>query len=437
MKKLKCLYFIILVIFSVSNGETFADDGTMDYDDEGATIITFENTTTEINTLMSTTSANSELSTSTIKNLEENSHEMNVSQTLSIFSLKNIESKFNDLIVKLDHEQVIYLNDTKNSSKIHEKEYKSIIKSQIQMITTVFEEFDEHFNEYEKIKNEMEEKMQLIRENYIREIFAIEIKWINDQIAFYKEYDKVVNKKQMYATLQKLYTAENSTEKLIKVNNDFDEVERKLQNDSIYLEENHQNYLNLTDQAELKMTNDLSELLNDTKYDEVSKKFEDLLKMKKKIENLLKFCTDYSAYSNILLSEFTKNLIDLNSQLVMSKIMPSDNEIVQFASKHSYVPLTKISRSSDMTNYKWVQAYQGNTRLSENSVVGGQDVDGVPFYVARIKDYKSYLYGKFAFSLGRRHAYFPYEYVEYGVEKFEVIFFKYFQVKLKLKIFVI
>lgn len=431
MKKFKFVCFILLVIFSVSNCDTFESEYGVDYmDEETSTIIQEpETTTTPINISMSSTSTNSEISTST--NLGENIHEENIRQTLSIFSLKNIESKFNELIVKLDRDQILYVNDTKNSSEALEEEYKSAIKIHIENITKAFDDFKENFEIYQKIKNETEEKMQMVRENYLREIFTIEMIWINDQINYYKEHDKLSSKKQRYITMEKIYNnvdnKTDNTENLAKIKNHFEEIDSKMQNDSMHLKESNQNYLNLTNQVELKMINEMLKLLNDSKYHAISKHFDDFLNIKKTIRNLLKLCTEYSAKTNSVLTDFTKNLSNLSSQLVLSKIMPSDNEIVQISSKTSNafeIPLQETSQSSDMTNYKWVQAYQGNIRLSENAVVGGQDVDGVVFYVARIKDYKSYLYGKFAFSKGRRHAYFPYEYAEYGVEKFEVIFFQ-------------
>lgn len=420
MERSKFLWIIFLVIFSVTNCDDFVEEEIVDYGDDGETTII--PITTKAPT--STTPASSELSTSTMNNLEqEHSHEMNVNQTLSIFSLKNIESKFNDLIIKLDHEQIMYLNDTQNSSKILEQKYKSDVKIYNQTIASVFEDFKKNFEEYKKVKNEVEEKMLKIRENYFRETLTIEMYWMNDQINFYKEHDKLIISKQNYITLEKIYqssTSPENTENLIKIKNNFDEIDQKMKNNSVLLQEKNQNYLNLTNQAELKMTIELLKLLNDTKYDAVIKNFNDLLKVKKTIENLVKYCSNYLAMSNNLLTDLTKNLSSLSSELVLSKIMPSDNEIVQISSNSSEASLTKISKSSDMTNYKWVQSYQGNAQLSENAVVGGQDVDGVIFYVARIKDYKSYLYGKFAFSKGRKHAYFPYEYVEHGVEKFEV-----------------
>jgi len=428
MKKFKFVCFILLVIFSVSNCDTFESEYGVDYMDEETTTIIQEpeTTTTATNISMSSTSANSEISTST--NFGENSHEENIRQTLSIFSLKNIESKFNELIVKLDRDQILYVNDTKNSSEALEEEYKSAIKIHIENITKAFDNFKENFEIYQKIKNETEEKMQKVRENYLREIFTIEMMWINDQIKYYKEQDKLIISKNM--SFERIYNADNktnNTENIANVKDHFEQIKSKMQNDSMHLKESNQKYLNLTTQVELKMINEMLKLLNDSKYHAISKHFDDFLKIKKTIRNLLKIYTDYSAKTNSVITDFTKNLSNLSSQLVLSKIMPNNNEIVQISPKISdafKVPLTESSQNSDMTNYKWVQAYQGNIRLSENAVVGGQDVDGVVFYVSRIKDYKSYLYGKFAFSKGRRHAYFPYEYAEYGVEKFEVIFFQ-------------
>ncbi|XP_070498010.1 nuclease SbcCD subunit C-like [Chironomus tepperi] len=457
MKRIKFLFFIFFAIIFVTNGETdeidYGDDGettvipkkvttkvteTTMVPKNDTTVVTETTTlpesittevtkttlepvseTTEVTDIsMSTTSPSSE---STTKKLEQDSHKMNMSQTLSIFSLKNIESKFNDLITKLDSEQSIYMHDTKNSSNILEHEYKSVIDSHIQNITAAIDEFKENFELYKKIKNETEEKVQEVRENYIREIYTIESNWINEQINYYKEHDKLINKKQMYTTLEKLYKADNKTENIVKAKKNFDEIDRKIQNDSTHLKEVHQSYLKQFNLAQLKMTDELLKLLNDTKYDEVSKYFENFLNIKKTIQNLVKNYTDYSVKTNGLITDFTKKLSNLSSQLVLSKIMPSDNENVKIFSKRYEIPVTKTSQSSDMTNYKWVEAYQGNRHLSEHAAIGGRDVDGVPFYVARKEDYKSYLYGKFAFSLGRRHAYFPYEYAEYGVEKFEIL----------------